>query len=587
MQPTLTASSWGTLPQKECSRKEKTGDFMTYPQTLNPNWQASAVRRILAVVSVTLSVALILVSSASAGSYKVIHKFTGGADGGQPEDALILDAAGNLYGTTRDGGTHAHGTVFKLTRNADGSWTESVLHAFAGGSDGADPYAGVTLTPSGILYGTTPNGGASSAGTIFKLVPNTDGSWTESVLYSFTGGSDGASPWAGVILDASGSLYGTTTGGGIQGQGVVYRLAHNANGSWTYGTLHSFTGGNDGSYPLEGNLTFDTAGNLYGATGDTSDLLGRCGTDCGTLFELTPGAHGSWNEKVIFRFDGTNLGGQRYPVGSMIFDSDGHLYGVTTGTDVWYGIVFKMTPSATGYWTASVLHEFQGDQDGAYLPGNVVFDKSGNLYGTTFFGRDLDGACCFGQVYELIPRSNGSWTKTALHRFVGGSSDGSHGNSGVTLDNAGNLYGTALNGGPNDEGAVFEILPGTGLNLISTPYPTPPVQGGSLTYAFKVWNQSSVNATHEVLTTQVPAGTTFSSIALSGTAGLGSCTTPTVGTSGSVVCKENSAMRPNSTWTIRLTVQITAPVGTVITEGATASSDNLGSNTATSHNTVH
>jgi uncharacterized repeat protein (TIGR03803 family) len=155
------------------------------------------------------------------------------------------------------------------------------------------------------------------------------------------------------------------------------------------------------------------------------------------------------------------------------------------------------------------------------------------------------------------------------------------------LDGAGNLYGTALNGGPNDEGAVFEILPGTGLNLSAVPYPTPPVQGGSLTYAFKIWNHSSSAAVHEVLTTQVPAGTTFSSLALSGTAGLGSCSAPAVGAAGAVTCTENSVMRPGSTWTIRLTVRITSPTGTVIAQSATASSDNLGSNTATSHNTVH
>jgi uncharacterized repeat protein (TIGR03803 family) len=233
-----------------------------------------------------------------------------------------------------------------------------------------------------------------------------------------------------------------------------------------------------------------------------------------------------------------------------------------------------------------VLHTFAGDQDGAYLSGSVVFDKAGDLYGTTFFGRDANGACCFGQVFEMIPVSNG-WAKYAMHRFEGPPADGSNSGAGVVLDAAKNLYGTALNGGTTDNGVVFEIMPGAELNLSAVPYPTPPVQGGLLTYAFKIWNKSSVAAQHEVLTTQVPAGTTFSSIKLSGTDGVGSCATPAVGASGPVVCKENSVMRSGSTWTIRLTVQITAAAGKVITETATGSSDNAASNSATVRNTVH
>ena len=418
-----------------------------------------ALVKIVGMITVALVAALIAAPDALAGQYhyKILYKFTGGADGGQPNYVLILDAAGNLYGTTTAGGKSGQGTVFKLTRNADGSWTESVLYSLAGGGDGAAPSAAVTFNATGKLYGTTMSGGAFSAGTVFELAPNTDGSWTESVLYSFTGGSDGANP-QGVIVDAAGNLYGATSGGGINGQGIVYRLVPNPNGSWAYTLLHSFEAGKDGSYPLQGKLTFDKAGNLFGATGDNVDAWGDCpfGSDCGSLFEMTANLDGSWSEKVIFRFHNSTPSSGRKPAGPVIFDSAGILYGATQGGGGWYGNVFKLTLGADGKWTERVLHTFKGDQDGAYLGGSVVFDKDGNLYGTTALGEDADGACCYGQVFTLLPRPTG-WAKYAMHRFTGPPADGSNSGAGIVIDAAGNLYGTTGNGGPHDSGVVFEI----------------------------------------------------------------------------------------------------------------------------------
>ena len=410
-------------------------------------------------MAVTLIVALIHAPSAwASGKYKILYNFTGGADGSTPYEGLVLDTTGNLYSTTTAGGASGNGTVFKLTKNSDGTWTESVLYSFAGGTDGATPWAAVTFDASGNLYGTTSAGGASGNGTVFKLTKNSDGSWTESVLYSFTGGSDGAYPeWCGVTIDATGTLYGMTSGGGSQGMGVVYKLTPNSGGSWTYGLLHTFAGGKDGSYPQVGILTFNTAGNLYGATSDGVNNYGNCpaSNDCGSIFEMTLQPDGSWKEQVIFRFTG---GAGRRPDGTVSFDSAGRLYGATAGGGGNYGTAFKLTLGAKGKWNERVLHVFHGNQDGAYPASGVVFDTAGNLYGSTFYGEDLDGDCCFGQVFKLIPHRHG-WSKQAVHRFQGPPQDGSNTNAGVVFDAAGNLYSTTVDGGTSGNGVVFEITP--------------------------------------------------------------------------------------------------------------------------------
>jgi len=421
----------------------------------------TAVINVLSAMTVMLILALVLVPGAwAAGKYKILYNFTGGIDGGAPYEGLVLDVTGNLYGTTTVGGTSGNGTVFKLAKNSDGSWTESVLYSFASGADGAAPWAALTFDPNGNLYGTTQGGGDSSAGTVFQLVPNSDGTWTETVLYSFTGGTDGANPeWCGLIFDATGTLYGMTSGGGNQGMGVVYKLTPNFDGSWTYALIHIFTGGSDGSYPQFGTMAFNKAGNLYGATSDGVDNYAKCPTrnDCGSIFEMTAQSDGSWKEQVIFRFTGdTNGTHGRKPGGTVAFDSAGRLYGTAVGGGGDYGTDFKLTRGAKGKWNERVLHVFGGDQDGAYPASGVVFDAAGRLYGSTFYGRDLNGACCFGQVYKLIPHAHG-WSKQALHRFKGPTLDGSNTSAGVVFDAAGNLYSTSVNGGTDGGGVVFEI----------------------------------------------------------------------------------------------------------------------------------
>ena len=410
----------------------------------NQNQFWTVASKVLAVMTVTLIMALALAPSAWAASrYKILYSFTGGADGSWPQfGQLILDTSGNLYGTTSGGGAFGDGVVFELIKNSDGTWTESVLYSFAGGSDGASPYAGLTFDASGNLYGTTEGGGASSAGTVFQLVPNSDGTWTESVLYSFTGGSDGANPWAGVIFDATGTLYGTTYLGGASGLGVVYKLTPNSGGTWTESVLHTFTGSN-GIHPVWGNLAFDTAGNLYGTTGAGGG--GTCsswaGTGCGVIFELKPQSDGSWKEHVILSLSGQSS--YANPLG-VVFDSAGNLYSSAGSTGPPYGAVFKFTLDANGKWTGHVLYAFGGNEDGAY-PSIIALDAAGGIFGTTSEGYGPDGACC-GQVFKLTPHAHG-WSRQAAHYFQGPPQDGTNTNAGVVLDAAGNIYGTTCNGG--------------------------------------------------------------------------------------------------------------------------------------------
>jgi uncharacterized repeat protein (TIGR03803 family) len=256
------------------------------------------------------------------GQEKVLHRFSGGSDGALPIGGLIRDAAGNLYGTTQMGGASGSGTVFKL----DATGVETVLYSFAGAPDGQYPFAGLIRDSAGNLYGTTSNGGAIGFGTVFKLDP----AGHETVLYSFTGGSDGGNPQAPLLRDKNGNLYGTTfVGGAIYGVGTVFKV--DANGNET--VLHNFNG-NDGKYP-EAGLIGDSQGNLYGSAlqGGPADNLG------GTLFRIS--RRGTWS--VLYNFSGGADGGN--PAGSLVMDSEGNLYGTTASGGISNrGTVFKFTP---------------------------------------------------------------------------------------------------------------------------------------------------------------------------------------------------------------------------------------------------
>jgi uncharacterized repeat protein (TIGR03803 family) len=422
----------------------------------------------LGAALIIMATTLIWASGAAARSYKIIHYFTLAKN---PQGNLIFDKAGNLYGTASEGpgsttcGGVGCGIVWKLAPNSGGSWTYSILHVFEG-SDGDRPLAGLVFDAGGNLYGTTFQGGASTVcplgcGVVFKLAPNPDGTWTESVLYSFTGGADGSSPQAGLIFDAAGNLYGTTVGGGDwdncgSGCGVVFKLAPNPDGTWTYSVLYSFTGA-DGGGPVAG-LIFDAAGNLYG-TADVGGNIRDCIVGCGVVFKLAPNPDGTWTESVLYSFTGGADG--RFVKAGLIFDAAGNLYGTTAfGGDMQdcgggCGVVFMLAPNPDGTWTYSVLYSFTGGADGGGPVAGLIFGAAGNLYGTSSAGgniRDCNVGC--GVVFKLVPTSIG-WSEKVLHSFTG---VGLYPQAPVIFDPAGNLYGTT-GFGTNNSGLVFKITP--------------------------------------------------------------------------------------------------------------------------------
>ena len=410
------------------------------------------------VAAVVFGLPITAVPAGAADQYKVLHEFNDSQGTWFPEAGLVPDAKGDLYGTTSGGGAAGYGgAAFELTPGTGGRWTETVLQSLVG----QFPEAGLIFDGAGNLYGTTSSGGTYGNGSVFELTPSTDGMWTETVLYSFMWGSDGADPRAGVIFGPAGNLYGTTSYGGADNKGTVFELTPNGDGTWSETILHSFNG-EDGQEPLAG-LVLDTAGNLYG----TTELGGRsCGSyTCGTVFQLTPNGNGTWTETVLHGFRGSDGAG---PTAGLIFDTAGNLYGTTfsggshCAADGGCGVVFELSPGAGGRWTHKVLHNFSGT-DGSGPLGPLVFDAAGNLYSTTTAGGSATcwGIGC-GLIFQLAPDTNGRWRETVLHRFNG--KDGQWPSAGLVVDTSGNLYGTTPFGGNFSHsyigyGVVFEVIP--------------------------------------------------------------------------------------------------------------------------------
>jgi uncharacterized repeat protein (TIGR03803 family) len=414
--------------------------------------------------SLTVFAVMIVFASASFAvtpKETVLHRFKGGSDGAYPEASLIEDSAHNLYGTTASGGTSHLGTVFEVSPPGT-AWTETVLYSFAGGNDGAYPYSDLIFDKAGNLYGTTLLGGGPSCygdlgcGTVFQLAPPaTQGApWTETVLYRFTGGSDGGGPFAGLIMDSKGNLYGTTFEGGAfvcrkTRCGTVFELSPpiTQGGPWTEVVLYSFGKGSDGTHPV-GNLAFGLRGAIFGTTS-----TGRSKAKYGTVFKLRPPATqgGPWTEEVLYRFTDLSDGG--FPSAGLVTDKSGNLYGTTSaGGPSGDGVVFEIS---FGTWAETVLYSFTFGSDGGYPLARLLIDKTGNLYGTTTFG----GINYNGSAFELSPPTvqGGPWTETTLYDFAGGH-DGSNPNAGLTFGEGGQLYGTTLHGDTLDEGTVFRII---------------------------------------------------------------------------------------------------------------------------------
>jgi len=360
-----------------------------------------------------------------------LHRFIGGREDGQrPLTGLARDSSGNLYGTTAFGGHYGGGVAFEISRTSNGVWKETVLFHFGGGnlSGGAVPLGRLAIDQAGNLYGTATQGGNTSGvcadrfsggcGIVFELSPSSSGLWTGTVLYTFTGGADGAYSQTGLTFDAAGNLYGTASGGGNSGCsqalnygcGVVFELSPNPSGPWTETVLYTFSG-SDGSAAVAP-LIFDVAGNLYGTTEAGGSATG-CKGGCGVVFQLSQEPAG-WSETVLHTFQ----------------------------------------PGTTGW----------GDANGGQPESGVHLDASGNLFGTTYSGGTTtacgDEGC--GVIYELS-LSGSTWTEIVLHSFSGGS-DGSGPYSSLTLGEGGSLFGSTFNGGNTNDctggcGVVYQITP--------------------------------------------------------------------------------------------------------------------------------
>ena len=317
------------------------------------------------------------------GQEKAVYSFTGGTDGANPLARLIMDSAGNFYGTTYGGGAYGTGTVFELTK----SGKEKVLYSFAGGSDGANPEASLATDAAGNFYGTTYAGGAYGAGTVFELTKG----GTETVLHSFGSGTDGAYPVAEVTVGPNGQLFGTTSEGGAYGWGTVFQMMTKSGAVWKETVVHDFAFGSDGATPDAG-LVLGRGGVLYGATYSGGDGAGGGGT----IFEVAPSG-GSWTFTAIYGLSGwSNSGTLR----DVLLDPAGNIYATThcDGSDG-LGTVYKLTRSSGGTWTYTELYDFTGGSDGYYSFSNLVVDKYGNLYGTVAYGG-IGGA---GVVFKVAP----------------------------------------------------------------------------------------------------------------------------------------------------------------------------------------
>ena len=313
----------------------------------------------------------------------VLHTFENNdRDGDAPYGSLIFDAAGNLYGTTSSGGTHFKGVVFELTHTA-GNWNETVLYDFCSRqncNDGGSATAGLVMDQAGNLYGT--------AQAVFKLSHGSDG-WKETVLHHFTRRRDGGGGESGLIFDASGNLYGVAEGGGdCSSCGVVFEVMPTSGGGWKEVVLHRFdNNGKDGYTPGGGALMMDGSGSIYG----TTETGGCCG---GTVFKLTPGSDGHWTETILYNFKpGANGSFPTAVVMDKARNLYGTTAdGGTSSCQC--GVVYKLAPGANGKWTYTVLHRFSGI-DGAIPTGNLILDDKGNLYGGTVLGGPVNDGVVF------------------------------------------------------------------------------------------------------------------------------------------------------------------------------------------------
>lgn len=379
----------------------------------------------IAALSWVLAVGIANAQTPTAPKFNVLAALRTG-DGELPVGKLAIDGAGNIFAVAAHGGnttaalckaSSGCGTVFEVSPTSSGSWTINLIHIFGDTpNDGALPLSGVVLDASGNLYGITSSGGSCpispyGCGVVYEISPTAGGGWqAPKILYSFQGAPDGSGPAGTVAFDQSGNLYATTQDGGTNNDGTVFELSPTTSGEWRETILHSFNASMDG-YDPQGGVTFDDAGNLYGTTSSGANETGRCSPfGCGTVYELSPNRSGEWAETVLLTFDGA---------------------------------------------------------DGAEPLGNFAADASGNLYGVTLTGGPVVNADCGGNacgvVYEMVKDGTGGWTQKVLQDLPQ-SIEATF--PGPVLDPSGNLYATIASGGSRGYGVVFRLT-----KSLTTPWP--------------------------------------------------------------------------------------------------------------------
>ena len=432
------------------------------------------------VVSALCSIALARAESLHPHQ-TILYSFQNGDDGAQPLASLIIDKDSSLFGTTAGmGGDPCQvpcGTVFELSppKSASARWNFSVLYDFTGGADGGIPHGNVIFGPDGNLYGTGVRGrDIGLGGVVFRLKrPSiTGGKWTYEVLYRFRGGADANAPQGGLIFDKVGNLFGTSALGGFFGNGAVFEVSPPArhSGNWTESVIYSFGSGSDGFFPLAG-LASDSTGDLFGTTEYGGTFNSYCQSGCGTVFELSPARHNAWNYTVVQRFDGKTDGAN--PRDPLIFDSSGDIYGTTlegqgNQNGGYGGSAFELTPPAAKgqNWTENVLYLFPEYLfDAGYSSAGLIFDGAGNLFGTSQSG----GPEYEGTAFELLrpARRGAPWTDKILHDFNKTHGGSTYPFNALVFGRGGLLYGTTPYGG--DGNCTFGRIIGCGTIFELTP----------------------------------------------------------------------------------------------------------------------
>jgi uncharacterized repeat protein (TIGR03803 family) len=435
------------------------------PRCRPPKLAAVAIRGALTL----LSAVLLIAARPAQATEAVPHNFTGNPDGANPGSSLILHD-GNFYGTTYSGGL-GYGTVFELSSNGSGGWTETVLYSFCSEkscADGQNPtYSNVIFDSEGNIYGTTYGGGANGFGTVFELSPSGE-SYTETVLHSFASSPDGANPVNGLVMDTAGNLYGVTYAGGAGpngGNGTVFELSPSGS-TWTEQVIANISATYAG-LAIKG-------GNLYGV-------------GYASVFELTPpGGAGLWNRFTLHSFVAADAATQgSNPNGTLVFDTSGNLYGTTySGGKYGYGTVYKLTPGTAQNkpWTEKLLAAFETGN--AYPLGGIVFDGEGNIYGTSTAGGN--SKTTEGTVYELVYQSStGTYKAKVLFTFSG--ENGNTPDSSLIFDSSGDLWGTTYQGGSDGYGTVFEVNPAAAATTTTlTSSVNPSTSGQAVTFTATV-----------------------------------------------------------------------------------------------------